>query len=38
LPIFAAKDFRISEEIAVKGRGKLHRNLDRLVVFKRSEL
>jgi hypothetical protein len=37
LPIFAAKDFGISEEVAVKSRGKLYRNLDRLVIFERSK-
>jgi hypothetical protein len=38
LTVFAAKDFRIGEEIAVKGGGQLHRNLHRLVVFERAEL
>jgi hypothetical protein len=37
LPIFAAQDFRIGEEIAMKGSGQLYRNLHRLVVFERTE-
>jgi hypothetical protein len=38
LAIFAAENLGIGEEIAVQSGGKLHRNLDRLVVFKRSKL